>query len=129
MNKEKLAEEWADREYDELRYEKCERKDFVFTFYELREMGKEAFLAGLNSQTQWHKQSEDDIFDAVNDWSSHYFLCRMKDNSYNIALGSCDEDGDGNVTIMLYFKMDDEKYFPDDIVYWQEIELPKVEEK
>ena len=32
------AKAWADKEYDELRYSKCEKKHFVFTFRELREM-------------------------------------------------------------------------------------------
>jgi hypothetical protein len=40
------AKAWADKEYDELRYSKCEKKHFVFTFHELREMGKQAFIAG-----------------------------------------------------------------------------------
>lgn len=58
MTKEELAKEWVEKEYDELKYEKCEKKDFVFTFYELKEMGKQAFLAGLNSKTQWHDLRE-----------------------------------------------------------------------
>ena len=49
MTKEELkkeVEEWVEKEYDVLKYEKCERKDFIFTYYELKEMGKQAFLAG-----------------------------------------------------------------------------------
>jgi hypothetical protein len=43
------AKAWADKEYDELRYSKCEKKHFVFTFRELREMGKQAFIAGYEA--------------------------------------------------------------------------------
>ena len=43
------AKAWADKEYDELRYSKCEKKNFVFTFRELREMGKQAFIAGYEA--------------------------------------------------------------------------------
>lgn len=60
MTNEELAEEWVEKEYDELRYEKCERKDFIFTFYELKEMGKQAFLAGLEAKTQWHILAENE---------------------------------------------------------------------
>ena len=52
------AKKWADAEYSELRYEKCERKNFVFTFRELREMGKQAYIAGYNEANEWHKPSE-----------------------------------------------------------------------
>lgn len=50
------AKAWADKEYDELRYSKCEKKNFVFTFRELREMGKQAFIAGHNAALAdgWH---------------------------------------------------------------------------
>ena len=46
------AKAWADKEYDELRYSKCEKKHFVFTFRELREMGKQAFIAGHDAATE-----------------------------------------------------------------------------
>ena len=50
------AKAWADKEYDELRYSKCEKKHFVFTFKELREMGKQAFIAGHDAALAdgWH---------------------------------------------------------------------------
>ena len=50
------AKAWADKEYDDLRYSKCEKKHFVFTFRELREMGKEAYIAGHNAALAdgWH---------------------------------------------------------------------------
>ena len=46
------AKAWADKEYDELRYSKCEKKHFVFTFRELREMGKQAFIAGYDAASE-----------------------------------------------------------------------------
>lgn len=54
------AKAWADKEYDELRYSKCEKKHFVFTFRELREMGKQAFIAGHDaaSEDDWHYTSK-----------------------------------------------------------------------
>jgi hypothetical protein len=52
------AKAWADKEYDELRYSKCEKKHFVFTFRELREMGKQAFIAGYEAALEAGKQRE-----------------------------------------------------------------------
>lgn len=52
MTEKKITEKakaWADKEYDDLRYSKCEKKHFVFTFRELREMGKEAYIAGYEA--------------------------------------------------------------------------------
>lgn len=40
------ANSWVEKEYDDLRYSKCQCKDFVFTFRELKEMAKKAFIAG-----------------------------------------------------------------------------------
>ena len=59
------AKAWADKEYDELRYSKCEKKNFVFTFRELREMGKQAYIAGHDAATAdgWHniKDNPEDL--------------------------------------------------------------------
>ena len=61
------AKAWADKEYDELRYSKCEKKHFVFTFRELREMGKQAFIVGYEAAREgangWHniKQNPQDL--------------------------------------------------------------------
>ena len=46
------AKAWADKEYDELRYSKCEKIHFVFTFRELREMGKQAYIAGHDAASE-----------------------------------------------------------------------------
>ena len=71
---------------------------------------------------EWHKQSTDDIYDFMSkDWSLKYFICMMKDKSRVTAIGSCDEAGNGEVSVNLFFKHDDEKYYLDDIVWWKEI--------
>ena len=70
---------------------------------------------------QWHKQDVNDIYDAFNDWSVHFYLCRMKDGSLNIAMGSAGEDCNGGVSRNIYFEISDEKYYVDDIEKWIEI--------
>jgi hypothetical protein len=72
----------------------------------------------------WHKQDVDDICDTINDWSIHKYLCRMKDGTLNIAIGSADEGCNGDVSRYIYFKINDEKYYTDDIEAWAE--LPEV---
>ena len=47
------AKSWVEKEYDDLRYSKCQCKDFVFTFRELKEMAKKAFIAGHESEEGW----------------------------------------------------------------------------
>ena len=71
----------------------------------------------------WHKQDDrtDDIYDTINDWGLHKYLCKMKDGSFNIATGSADEDGNGFVGRSIYFEINDENYYGDDIVAWAEI--------
>lgn len=74
----------------------------------------------------WHKQDVDDICDTINDWSIHKYLCRMKDGTLNIAIGSADEGCDGDVSRSIYFEISDEKYYSDDIEAW--VEIMEVEE-
>lgn len=90
---------------------------------------KQAYIAGAKENNfVWHKQSDtDDIYDACNDWHLHCFVCKMKDGSYNIAFGNCDEDSNGIVSINIWFEHEDSKYYADDIVAW--CELPKLEIK
>jgi hypothetical protein len=81
---------------------------------------------GYNKANEWHKQEVDDIYDLISkDWSVRYFICIMKDKSRVTAIGNCDEDNNGGVSINLFFEHDDEKYYIDDIVWWKEIVLPK----
>jgi len=82
-------------------------------------------IARFPTADQWHEQSKDDIYDCINDWNIHYFVCIMVDKQKVFATGICDEDYDGNVSQNLYFDDYDEKYNCDDIKWWQEIELPK----
>ena len=84
---------------------------------------------GYNKANEWHKQEVDDIYDLIStDWSVRYFICIMKDKSRVTAIGNCDEDNNGEVSVNLFFEYDDEKYYIDDIVWWKEIVLPKESE-
>ena len=87
-----------------------------------------AYIAGSKENiVQWHIQSDkDDIYDACNDWSVHYFICKMKDGSYNMAFGNCDEDCNGGVSTNVAFEFEDEKYYLDDILAW--FEIPQFKE-
>lgn len=69
----------------------------------------------------WHQQGVDDIYNAFYDWSVHRYLCRMKDGSLNIAMGSVDEDYNGDVSRNIHFKINDEKYCADDVEAWAEL--------
>ena len=83
---------------------------------------------GYNKANEWHKQDIDDIYDLISkDWSVRYFICIMKDKSRLTAIGNCDEGCNGEVSVNLFFDHDDDKYYIDDIVWWKEIILPKVE--
>jgi hypothetical protein len=86
-------------------------------------------IFGYNKANEWHKQEVDDIYDLISkDWSVRYFICIMKDKSRVTAIGNCDEDNNGGVSVNLFFEHDDEKYYIDDIVWWKEIVLPKEDE-
>lgn len=69
----------------------------------------------------WHKQDVDDIYNTFKDWSVHKYLCRMKDGSLNIAMGSVDENYNGDFGININFEINDEKYYIDDIEAWAEL--------
>lgn len=94
-----------------------------------KEIYIDGFNDGYNKANEWHKQEVDDIYDLISeDWSVRYFICIMKDKSRVTAIGNCDEDNNGGVSVNLFFEHDDEKYYTDDIVWWKEIVLP-LEEK
>ena len=81
---------------------------------------------GYNKANEWHRQDIDDIYDFIaEDWSVKYFICIMKDKSRVTAIGNCDEGCNGEVSVNLFFEHDDEKYYLDDIVWWEEIVPPK----
>ena len=47
---------------------------------------------------KWHKQSEDDILFAIDDWVYHKFACLMKDGKLAEFIGLHDETYDGTIT-------------------------------
>lgn len=90
---------------------------------------KEGAELGYNKANEWHKQDIDDIYDLISkSWRVKYFICIMKDKKRLTAMGYCDEDLNGGVSVNLDFDHDDDKYYIDDIMWWKEIILPKVEE-
>lgn len=92
------------------------------------EMWLKGAANGYNKANEWHKQDIDDIYDLISkSWSIRYFICIMKDKSRLTAIGNCDEGLNGEVSVNLIFDHDDDKYYIDDIVWWKEIILPKVE--
>ena len=141
---EKEAEEWA-IDYvckDCSKYEKCKSKEHCTCKECSKDKWQEGAVFGyqkglrakINTTTisdcpikdSWHKQDTDDIYDFISkDWSLKYFICIMKDKSRVTATGICDEDYSGDVSTYLDFDHDDEKYSSEDIVWWQEIELPE----
>lgn len=72
---------------------------------------------------KWHKQSEDDIWDAINDWGYHTFACLMKDSKLVKFSGLHDETYDGEITTHIDCISDNYDYDTDDIEMW--IEIPK----
>jgi hypothetical protein len=102
---------------------------FSISEQDLYDCFQRAATFGYNKANEWHKQEVDDIYDLISeDWSVRYFICIMKDKSRVTAIGNCDEDNNGGVSINLFFEHDDEKYYIDDIVWWKEIVLPKESE-
>jgi len=72
----------------------------------------------------WHKQSEEDIDDSINDWSLHTYLCLMIDGSIQRFTGILDESYDGSINIHLDCTDDNYDWEYDNIIYW--IETPNV---
>ena len=122
MTDKELAEEYCNNEEP---FDTTESGEKLYTENDL----KYAYLAGAefgyNKANEWHKQSNDDVYDFITeDWSVKHFICIMKDNSLVTAIGNCDEGCNGVVSVNLVFDHDDEKYYLDDIVWWKEIVLP-----
>ena len=80
-------------------------------------MGTESFVPMIS---QWQLQSDNDIYDAVDDWEFHRFLCIMKDGNQVFASGYADESYDGFATKDISIDGD---YTMDDILFW--LEFPK----
>ena len=100
---------------------KCQSHGYIGC--DIYKYSRDSFIAGAKENNiVWHKQSDtDDIYDACNDWYLHCFVCKMKDGSYNIAFGTCDEDNNGIVSIDIWFEHEDSKYYVDDIIAWYEM--------
>lgn len=71
---------------------------------------------------KWHKQTEDDIWFAIDDWGYHRFACLMKDGELKEFSGLHNETYDGEITTHIDCITDD-NYHTDDIDMW--IEIPE----
>lgn len=72
-------------------------------------------------ENKWHKQSDEDIYDAFDDWSFHKFACIMKDGTVQRFTGNLCECDDGSINKHVDCTVDD--FGCDDIEYW--IEFPE----
>lgn len=70
---------------------------------------------------KWHKQSEEDIWNAIYPWDIHFFVCIMSDGSIEMFSGICDENCDGEIRQSLYTNSDATS---EDIKLWIEVEDP-----
>lgn len=75
---------------------------------------------------KWHKQSEDDIWLAIDDWRYHRFACLMKDGKLTEFSGLHDETYDGEITTHIDCITND-NYDTDDIEMW--VEVPDIKIK
>lgn len=73
--------------------------------------------------TTWHLQEKDDIYNAVNDWSGHNFICLMNDGTIQRFSGILDECYDGSINVHIDSLNDEYDNAIDNIIFW--IELPK----
>ena len=71
-----------------------------------------------NNNNGWHIQEEDDIYDAVNDWTYYTFICLMKDKTIQEFSGILAECDDG--TINRHVDSINDNYSVDDIMFWIE---------
>ena len=76
---------------------------------------------------KWHKQSEDDILFAIDDWVYHAFACMMKDGKLVKFSGLNDEAYYGEITTHIDCISDNYDYGIDDIEMW--IEIPDIKTK
>lgn len=70
---------------------------------------------------EWHKESEESIYDSIMDWGRHTFVCLMRDGTIQLFFGNRVESCDGTSALDIY-NADD--YNTDDIIIW--IEIPKI---
>ena len=85
----------------------------------------ETFLNGERQfEMTWQVQAENDIYDVLNDWDYHRFVCLMKDGTIAEFSGICDETCEGSINQHLDCVDDKLLYDVDDIVMW--IEVPNI---
>lgn len=65
-----------------------------------------------------HLQKNEDIYDAVKDWSLHSFVCLMDDGTVQIFTGILSECYDGSVNV--HIDAINDEYDVDNIVFWAE---------
>lgn len=73
----------------------------------------------------WNKESENSIYNAVDDWGYHKFACLMKDGTIEEFHGMWDENCEGERFLHIDHVLDARDV--EDIVMW--IEVPNIEEK
>lgn len=70
---------------------------------------------------EWHKESEESIYNSITDWGYHRFACLMKDGTIQVFSGIRDENYNGEIANHID---NADNYDTDDIVMWTEI--PKL---
>jgi hypothetical protein len=73
----------------------------------------------------WNKESENSIYNAIDDWGYHRFACIMIDGTLQEFAGLWDENMNGERS--LHIDDVNDVYSTDDIVMW--IELPDTKNK
>ena len=79
----------------------------------------------MTNNFAWNKESENSIYESIDDLGYHVFACIMRDGTLQKFSGMWDEDYYG----MTYIDIGDIgcKYSTDDIVMW--IEIPTIEKE
>ena len=72
----------------------------------------------------WQLNSDNSIYNAINDWSYHRFVCIMKDNSMRLFSGINDETAEGEINTYLDSIDYTYEWELEDIILW--IEVPDV---
>lgn len=90
--------------------------DIVIALY-----GLKFFLDALKAKEvgAWHLQKNEDIYDAVKDWSLHSFVCLMDDGSVQKFTGIRCECADGSINTHID-AIDDSYDDVDRIIFWTE---------
>jgi len=70
----------------------------------------------------WHLQKNEDIYDAVKDWSIHSFVCLMDDGTVQKFTGIRSECYDGSIN--THIDAINDEYGIDNIIFW--IETPNL---